>query len=87
MELFLLSFILLSFVLFLPTTISSKALERLSQLINAIKYKIPIIEEGPTGTSKTFTTLIAIEIQDQRDERREEDPAGHQGQEYPEFHH
>ena len=40
---------------------SQKALERLSQLINAIKYKIPIMEEGPTGTSKTFTTLIAID--------------------------
>ena len=40
---------------------SKKALERLSQLINAIKFKIPIMEEGPTGTSKTFTTLIAID--------------------------
>ena len=40
---------------------SQKALERLSQLINAIKYKIPIMEEGPTGTSKTFTTLVAID--------------------------
>ena len=48
---------------------SSKALERLSQLINAIKYKIPIIEEGPTGTSKTFTTLIAIEYLNYRKQK------------------
>ena len=48
---------------------SDKALERLSQLINAIKYKIPIIEEGPTGTSKTFTTLIAIDYLNYRKQK------------------
>jgi len=51
---------------------SEKALERLSQLINAIKYKIPILEEGPTGTSKTFTTLIAIDYLNYR--RKKENP-------------
>ena len=48
---------------------STKALERLSQLINAIRYKIPIIEEGPTGTSKTFTTLIAIDYLNYRKQK------------------
>ena len=51
---------------------SEKALQRLSQLINAIKYKIPIIEEGPTGTSKTFTTLIAIDYLNYR--KKKENP-------------
>ena len=48
---------------------SKKAMERLSQLINAIKYKIPIMEEGPTGTSKTFTTLIAIDYLNYRKQK------------------
>ena len=48
---------------------SKKAMERLSQLMNAIKYKIPIMEEGPTGTSKTFTTLIAIDYLNYRKQK------------------
>ena len=48
---------------------SDKALERLSQLLNAIKYRIPIMEEGPTGTSKTFTTLIAIDYLNYRTQK------------------
>ena len=39
--------------------LTEESAERMSNLIHCIKSKIPVLLEGPTGTSKTRTTLIA----------------------------
>ena len=41
--------------------LSDKACERMVKLIHYIENKIPVLLEGPTGTSKTRTTLIACD--------------------------
>ena len=40
---------------------TDKSCERISMLIHYIQSGIPVLIEGPTGTSKTRTTLIACE--------------------------
>ena len=39
--------------------LTDESAERMANLIQCIKNKIPVLLEGPTGTSKTRTTLIA----------------------------
>ena len=39
--------------------LTNESAERMANLIHYIKNKIPVLLEGPTGTSKTRTTLIA----------------------------
>jgi midasin (ATPase involved in ribosome maturation) len=41
--------------------LTEKSCERMVKLIHYIENKIPVLLEGPTGTSKTRTTLIACE--------------------------
>jgi Rad3-related DNA helicase len=39
--------------------LTDKSSERMAKLIHYIKTKVIVLLEGPTGTSKTRTTLIA----------------------------
>ncbi len=41
--------------------LTEKSCERMIKLIHYIENKIPVLLEGPTGTSKTRTSLIACE--------------------------
>ena len=54
---------------FIPT---AKAKERLSKLLNYIRLGIPVLLEGPTGTSKTLSVEIICEILEQEEVNKPE---------------
>ena len=53
--------------------LSDKACERMVKLIHYIENKIPVLLEGPTGTSKTRTTLIACDYLKYKNDNDEEE--------------
>ena len=52
--------------------LTPKAKDRLSKLMNYIKLGVPVLLEGPTGTSKTLSVEIICSILEKEEEKKPE---------------